>query len=379
MLKRSILALAAVLSSSEMTADAFCSATSSPSSPIGTSTSTRVPPLLSVDKGFNLLELASGVVPQGKIVTAVSETWKFGWKRMMAELAPQDQTGSYQRPKYSFDGRIGDSKFPFEAGRYHLYVGNPCPWCHRVVLALKLLDLDDAIGMTRLEDNPRKASRGGWVFSTQDKDFSCNDLRELYDLLSPGFRGRCTAPLLVDKKSKCIVSNESSDIVRMLANLSTEKYGLAPAPILEEIDTKSEWVYRLLNNGVYRCGFSTSQTAYDSASRDVREGLQRCEDQLKKSSYMCGSDLTETDVVLLPTLLRFDAVYGPLFKAGGSHVRIKDYPSVHRYLRRCWKLPAVQESIDLADACGSYFRQLFPLNPGGIVPTPPTANELGLE
>lgn len=344
-----------------------------------------------LDKGWNLLELTSGIVPQGPLVTIASESWKWVWQRFMTELAPQDRrTGTYQRPGYGFAAQIGDADHPAQPGRYHLYTGNPCPWCHRVVLAMKLLGLTSPhhIGWTELEDNPRKASRGGWIFAEArpDTDFDCQDLRQLYQLLSPGYQGRCTAPLLVDKVSRTIVSNESSDIVRMLNDHATALLGetesevsinLVPESLRAAIDETNEWVYRLLNNGVYRCGFSTTQAAYEAAAADVQQGLERCEQILQTQPFLCGSQFTEADLRLLPTLLRFDAVYAPFFKA--SYSRVRDYPALHAWLQRCWDLPAVPESIDLADACSSYYRQLFPLNPGGIVPAPPvTAATLGL-
>jgi len=351
-----------------------------------------------VDKGFNLLEVASQVVPQGRIVQTAKETWKFGWKRMMTELAPQDKTGSYQRPKYSFARTIGSKQFPIEAGRYHVYVGNPCPWCHRVRLVAKLLELDTAIGgndsallgMTTLVDDPIKASRGGWVFATSPSQLSgVRDLRELYEALSPGFQGRCTAPLLVDWKTRQIVSNESSDIVRMLPLLLAAQKDsssaevapdLYPPNLASKIDETNEWIYRLLNNGVYRCGFSTSQDAYHKASGDVLEGLGRAETILQEQDFICGSKVTESDLLLLPTMLRFDGVYSPLFGAGGKHLRLQcDYPAIFAWLKRCWQLEGVRESIDIEDACSSYYRQLFPLNPGGILPTPVSAKSLRLE
>jgi putative glutathione S-transferase len=132
---------------------------------------------------------------------------------------------------------------------------------------------------------------------------------------------------------------------------------------------------------VYRCGFSTSQDAYDRAAQNVREGLRRCEERLGKSRFLCGDDgITDADLRLLPTILRFDGVYAPLFKAGGTHIKIRaDYPNIFRWLRMCWEMPQVRNSIDLADACSSYYRQLFPLNPGGIIPLVVTARDLGLE
>jgi len=344
-----------------------------------------------LDKGFGLLEFASGKVPQGLIVTTAKESWKFGWKRMMAELAPQDKTGNYQRPSYGFV--LGDNNdFIDEANRYHLYVGNPCPWCHRTMLAFKILGIDNGVGVTVLKDDPVKASRGGWVFSTQQPDPLRNsDLRELYDQLNPNYKGRCTAPLLIDKKKRQIVSNESSDIVRMLNRgtfgVSSKKQeensrmNLYPPDLAAEIDATNQWVYQSLNNGVYRCGFSTTQEAYDSASAEVRQGLDRAEQILSQQPYLCGSAFTEADLRLLPTMLRFDGAYSPLFKAGGVHLRIRsDYPAIHLWLTRCWNdVPGVKGSIDLSDACSSYYKQLFPLNPGGIIPAPVTARDLGLE
>eukprot|EP00591_Stephanopyxis_turris_P002319 CAMPEP_0195509126 /NCGR_PEP_ID=MMETSP0794_2-20130614/2149_1 /TAXON_ID=515487 /ORGANISM="Stephanopyxis turris, Strain CCMP 815" /LENGTH=356 /DNA_ID=CAMNT_0040636269 /DNA_START=93 /DNA_END=1163 /DNA_ORIENTATION=- len=344
-----------------------------------------------LDKGFNLLETASKFVPQGQIVNTAKESWKFAWKRMMAELAPQDKSGSYKRPSYSFDGQIGSKEFPDEAGRYHLYVGNPCPWCHRARIAIALRNISpEEVGITQLIDDPVKASRGGWVFGTnkQNKDpLGCNDLRELYDKIKPNFKGRCTAPLLVDMKQQKIVSNESSDIVRMLNSATfgnpnneqnLDRVDLYPPELSDVIDETNQWIYELLNNGVYRCGFSTQQVAYDAASADVLKGLAKCEDILSTQPYLCGSTFTESDLFLLPTMLRFDGVYAPLFKAGGAHLRVRDYPYLHAWLVRCWSMQGVPESIDLRDANESYYRQLFPLNAGGLIPTPVTAEAIGL-
>ena len=171
-----------------------------------------------------------------------------------------------------------------------------------------------------------RASRGGWVVSSSSFDpLKFLDLREVYDLLSPNYKGRCTAPLLVDLKSRRIVSNESADIVR---TLNTASFGnkktradLYPEYLRNEIDQTNQWIYRLLNNGVYRCGFSTTQTSYDAAARDVREGLTRVDALLENQEFLCGDVFTEADLRLLPTMLRFDGAYAPLFKAGGAHTR----------------------------------------------------------
>ncbi|GKZ00580.1 hypothetical protein MPSEU_001010200 [Mayamaea pseudoterrestris] len=342
----------------------------------------------SLDKGFNLLELASGIVPQGTIVKTVRQGWRFVWRRMMAELAPQDAQGNYRRPTYKFKGCIGQADYADEAGRYHLYVGNPCPWCHRCLLAVKLMGFtSDQVGVTRLLDEPTKASRGGWIFTDEQPDpLGSYDLRELYDKLDPGYKGRCTAPLLIDKRTRKIVSNESSDIVRMLdlarlgGSATTNRLRLYPEHLGASIDATNEWVYSLLNDGCYRCGFATTQQAYDQASAGVRQGLAKCEAILEKQAFLCADVFTEADLRLLPTMLRFDGAYAPLFRAGGAHLKLQsDYPNIHQWMRRCWKMPGVKESIDLEDATSSYFRQLFPLNPGGLVPSPVSASSLGLD
>ena len=350
-----------------------------------------------VDKGFNLLEIASQIVPQGAIVSTAKESWRFLWKRFMVELAPQDKNGSYQRPKYPFQGggTIGSQQYPIETNRYHVYVGNPCPWCHRVRLVVNILRLqdDDAVGMTMLLDDPIKASRGGWVFATPPPQASSSsssrsnkihDLRQLYEHLSPGYQGRCTAPLLVDWKTRTIISNESKDIVRMLPLLKRSNgiLDLTPATLQKQIDETNEWVYAQINNGVYQCGFATSQQSYDQASVQVFQGLDRAEAILTTHPYLCGESLTESDILLLPTMLRFDTVYAPLFGAGGSrHWKLAtDFPHIHRWMKRCWHdIPGVADSIDLDDASKSYYKQLFPLNPGGIVPSVTiTPRRLGL-
>jgi putative glutathione S-transferase len=199
---------------------------------------------------------------------------------------------------------------------------------------------------------------------------------------------------LVDWKTKSIVSNESKQLVRMLPLLLHHRQSnphqnhknaidLCPAALQSQIDETNDWIYQCINNGVYQCGFATTQEAYDRASSLVRQGLDRCEQLLQMQPYLCGQQFTESDIFLLPTMLRFDAVYAPLFGAGGSrHWRLAvDFPHIHQWMKRCWQdIPGVATSIDLQDASRSYYQQLFPLNPGGIVPSLPiTPQRLGLE
>jgi len=353
-----------------------------------------------VDKGFNLLEIASQIIPQGTIVSTAKESWRLLWTRFMVELAPQDREGNYQRPQYPFQGKtIGSQQHPIETNRYHVYVGNPCPWCHRVRLVVNILNLqqNNGIGMTMLVDDPVKASRGGWIFATPPIEAlpsKIQDLRQLYEYLSPGYQGRCTAPLLVDWKTRTILSNESKDIIRMIPlllkgldvqskNEPTTEIDLVPGNLQGQIDETNEWIYTQINNGVYQCGFATTQQAYNRASGQVLEGLNRVESILSQQSFLCGETITESDILLLPTMLRFDTVYSPLFGAGGSrHWKLQpDFPNIHSWMKRCWNdISGVSTSIDLDDASKSYYKQLFPLNPGGIVPMIDiTPQRLGLE
>jgi putative glutathione S-transferase len=158
---------------------------------------------------------------------------------------------------------------------------------------------------------------------------------------------------------------------------------LVPAQLQEEVDKTNDWIYTQINNGAYQCGFATSQQAYDRASVQVLQGLNRAETIFSQHSYLCGEIFTESDIFLLPTMLRFDSVYAPLFGAGGSrHWRLaSDFPHIHRWMKQCWnEIPGVADSIDLDDATKSYYKQLFPLNPGGIVPSVEiTPKRLGLE
>lgn len=405
--------------------------TPTPSLTPNTKTTTAAAP---VNRGFNLLGTASSVVPQGLIVTLVSTIWNVIWKVLMTELAPQSKEGAYVRPTYmssSFRSPRNTTERPVlippdrhnttvstttVSPRYQLYVGNPCPWCHRVVLTMYLLQLTQDVQIISLVDDPRKATRGGWILKQhEDKDDdddtvvyhpgNWKDLRDVYNYYYSNndqeYVGRCTAPLLVDTVLRTIISNESSDIVQLLIQYYHHKIdmprvappiesaspyshtNLYPLELRDTIDNATDWIYENLNNGVYRCGFATTQIAYDHACDDVREGLRYANDLLSTNAFISSNTtLTVADIYLLPTLLRFDGVYSPLFKAGGTHVclRSPEYSNIQRYLYHCWTtLPGLRASINLTQACASYYEQLFPLNPSRIIPYPITARDLGLE
>jgi len=306
---------------------------------------------------------------------------------MVSELAPQSPDGAYVRPApQTGTGAKWPSSLPMVAGRYHVYVGNPCPWCHRVSITLALRGLlGSVVTSTRLSNDPEKASRGGWCFSKDDPDplLGAADLKAVYDACTPGgaYTGRCTAPLLVDLTTSTIISNESADIIRMLNELRCAELDgsgavdLYPATQAAQIDATNAWTYELVNNGVYRCGFATRQPAYEEAERGVHDGLRRCDELLASSRFLCGATVSEADVRLLPTIVRFDGVYAPFFRCGRYQVR-SDYPNVKRWLNDMLGLTG-PNLFDLDDARRGYYRDLFPLNPGGIVPAGPQPADLG--
>jgi len=226
-----------------------------------------------------------------------------------------------------------------------------------------------------LEDDAARASRGGWVLpaGATDPVFGETDLKRVYDAATGGaYEGRCTAPLLVDVDARAIASNESGDIVR--AFLEARDRGnaadLRPPGLAEAVDATCADVYERVNNGVYRCGFATSQAAYDAAERDVHDGLADLDAALRESRWVCGAVVTEADVRLYPTVARFDACYAPLFRCGRRLIRA-DYPHVERWRADFAALPGVAATVDVAAAARSYYASLFPLNPSGLVPAPP--------
>mmetsp|Transcript_26569 Transcript_26569/g.47276 ORF Transcript_26569/g.47276 Transcript_26569/m.47276 type:complete len:425 (-) Transcript_26569:159-1433(-) len=340
------------------------------------------------NEGFGLLKWAGGVVPQGTVVKGVKMGWKLTWETMMRELAPQSKDGEYTRPAYSFGGRVSSApgaQFPVESGRYAVYLGNACPWCHRVFLAIALRGLGPHVRVIHAVDDAERASRGGWVFDTPEPVFGASDLRMVYDAAQPGYTGRCTAPCLIDTTSRKIVSNESSDIMRMMNDMHFEgctDAELLPSTLLPQIDELNGKTYQDINNGVYRSGFATTQRAYDQAQYGLYSMLDEIEERLGGSRFLLGDRLTEADLRLFPTIVRFDAAYATLFKC--SKRRIADYPNLNAWMRDIWNLRIPDQSLQVSDtfnvddARRSYFGQLFPLNPGGIIPSGPTAADLGL-
>jgi putative glutathione S-transferase len=275
------------------------------------------------------------------------------------------------------DGRPGPSGaggFEAAAGRYHLYAAISCPWAHRTLLMCKLKGLENAIGLSLVA--PRRTDQG-WVFEPAgrfaDRLLGSRALHEIYRLAEANYSGRVTVPLLFDRERRTIVNNESAEIIRMLnaafGELATESTDYYPEALRPEIDTLDELVYRTVNNGVYRAGFARSQAAYEEAFDELFATLDRLEERLSTRRYLLGDRLTEADIRLFPTLIRFDVAYHGAFKCNLR--RLVDYPNLWGYVRELYQWPGVAETVDLDLYKQGYYARSALRNPLGIVPKGP--------
>jgi putative glutathione S-transferase len=270
-------------------------------------------------------------------------------------------------------GPSGDGGFPAEAGRYHLYVAWACPWAHRTLIFRKLKQLDDIVSVSLVE---AVMDEEGWTFSAELPDHVGGHARlsDVYLDAQADYTGRVTVPTLWDKQRQTIVSNESSEIIRMFnsafdgigADASLDFY---PAPLRDAIDEINAIVYSTVNNGVYRTGFARTQEAYDEAATALFETLDMIEERLGRQRYLVGGQLSEADWRLFPTLLRFDPVYFTHFKCNLR--RIVDYPNLYGYLRELYQHPGIRETLDLDATKEHYYRSHRSINPYGIVPIGP--------
>jgi putative glutathione S-transferase len=269
------------------------------------------------------------------------------------------------------------AEFPAEAGRYHLYVSYACPWAHRTLIVRKLKGLDQAISVDVVDPI---LSQRGWSFSTDvegatgDRINGFNELREAYRATNPSYEGAITVPVFWDKNNKKIVNNESSEIIRFL---NSEFQSFAEHPELDlypdhlrgQIDELNDWIYPTINNGVYRCGFAKTQAAYSAAFKELFEAMERVEGILSKQRFLAGDRLTEADLRLFTTLVRFDAVYETHFKTN-LH-RLVDYPAMWGFARDIYQMPGVAETVNMAHIKRHYYESHRHINPFGIVPDGP--------
>lgn len=272
-------------------------------------------------------------------------------------------------------GPDGQTGFPAEPGRYHLYVSLACPWAHRTLILRKLKKLEDVISVSVVH---HFMGKNGWTFlaedgATGDELHGLQYLHQLYTRADPSYSGRVTVPVLWDRKTETIVSNESAEIVRML-NEAFDAWGdagpdLYPQALRGEIDAINALVYPAINNGVYRTGFATTQEAYEEAYGELFDALDTVEARLDAQRYLVGERLTEADWRLFTTLVRFDPVYYGHFKC--NRQRIADFPNLSNYLRELYQVPGVAETVNMHHIKAHYYGSHETVNPTRIVPLGP--------
>jgi glutathionyl-hydroquinone reductase len=284
--------------------------------------------------------------------------------------------GSFVRAESGFRDRVtrdGSSGFKAEAGRYFLVTAPSCPWAHRTVMMRKLKGLENAIPLVQ-SDLPKGQ---GWAYSRGFDGLEPIDgvfhVHQVYGAARPGFTGRATVPVLWDRKTRTIVNNESSEIIRML-NSEFDEFGnptldLYPDVLRSAIDETNTLVYDAINNGVYRCGFARTRQAYEESFRKLFAALDNLEQRLGRQRYLVGDRFTEADLRLFPTLVRFDAVYYSHFKCNLR--RLADYHNLSNYMREIYQMPGVAETVDLPGIKLGYYGGMRNLNPSGIIPLGP--------
>lgn len=272
-------------------------------------------------------------------------------------------------------GPSGDGGFDAHPTRYHLYVSLACPWAHRALIVRALKGLERMIPISIVHWH---MADEGWTFEAgegviADPIHHASRLHQVYTAADPHFTGRVTVPLLWDKQRAMIVNNESSEIIRMLGNafdaLGAAPGDFYPAALREEIDAVNARVYDTVNNGVYKAGFATSQQAYEEAVVPLFESLDWLEERLGSSRWLVGGVLTEADIRLFTTLVRFDPVYHGHFKCNLK--RIRDYPNLEGFVRDLYQIPGVADTVGLSHIKRHYYGSHRNINPTGIVPVGP--------
>ncbi|MBC3956784.1 glutathione S-transferase family protein [Pseudomonas triticifolii] len=275
-------------------------------------------------------------------------------------------------------GPSGEGGFVAQAGRYHLYVSLACPWAHRTLILRTLKGLESLIDVSIVS---WLMLENGWTFDQQkgssgDALDNLTFLHQRYTADDPHYTGRVTVPVLWDKQQQRIVSNESAEIIRMFNSAFDELTGnrldFYPSALQATIDELNERIYPAVNNGVYRAGFATSQQAYEEAFDDVFAELDELENLLGEKRYLAGEHLTEADVRLFTTIVRFDAVYYSHFKC--NQRRIADYPNLSNWLREMYQWPGIAETVNFEHIKGHYYASHRTINPTGIIPKGPALN-----
>ncbi|MDX0411121.1 glutathione S-transferase family protein [Sinorhizobium medicae] len=316
----------------------------------------------------------------GRLVNGV---WQDVWYDTRATNSHFKRSESQFRNWITADGSAGPSGeggFDAEAGRYHLYVSLACPWAHRTLIFRKLKKLEGIVSLSVVD--PLMLANG-WEFDNQaDEDenggtvdhlFGSRALWEVYLRADPVYSGRVTVPVLWDKRKNTIVSNESAEIIRMFNtafdHLTGSTADFCPEELRPEIDALNARIYDTVNNGVYKAGFATSQSAYEESVTALFVMLDELESRLGSQRYLLGGRLTEADWRLFTTLVRFDPVYVGHFKCNIR--RIADYPNLYGYLRELYQVPGVAETVNMHHIKKHYYCSHTTINPTGIVPVGP--------
>lgn len=272
-------------------------------------------------------------------------------------------------------GPSGEGGFKAEAGRYHLYVSLACPWANRTLIFRALKGLEDMISVSVV--SPYMAENG-WTFDPgagviADPVAQARTMYEVYLRADPHYSGRVTVPVLWDLKRNTIVNNESAEIIRMLNSafdgIGAKPGDYAPANLLPEIDAINAYIYGAINNGVYKAGFATDQTVYESEVNAVFAALDKLDIRLGQQRYLVGDQITEADWRLFTTLIRFDAVYYGHFKCNLR--RLVDYENLWSYTRELYQYPGVASTVNFDHIKQHYYRSHGTINPNGIVPAGP--------
>lgn len=292
--------------------------------------------------------------------------------------------GRFVRQDSSFRGRLApDGPHPPRAGRYHLYVAWACPWAHRTLLWRRLKGLHGLISVSVVSPYMLE---NGWEFGEEHPDdlFGSRYLHQVYTKAKADYTGRVTVPVLWDKERETIVNNESAEIIRIFDSLLPAERDpsapfadrmLAPPALVDAIDAANAEVYDKVNNGVYKAGFATTQQAYTEAVEELFAALDQLEDRLSSQPWLVGDRITEADLRLFPTLLRFDPVYHVHFKC--SIKRLVDYPSLLDHTRAIYQIPGVVDTINMLEVRQHYFGSHGTINPHGIVAAEPATLDLG--
>ena len=294
----------------------------------------------------------------------VDGIWHTGWYE-------PDAHGAFQRPAARFRSRPEE----IVPGRYHLYAAWACPWAHRTLITRSLRGLVGAISVTMVDP---LMGDDGWVFRADDPVpiGGAQLLRDVYLRAHRGYTGRVTVPVLWDRRTATIVNNESREVMRIfaldfapLADRPLEP-SLAPPELIASIDRVLDEIYAPINNGVYRAGFATSQTAYDAAVRELFAALAHWDGVLSEQPFVCGARMTEADVALFTTLLRFDLVYHGHFKCNLK--RLRDHANLWQFTRRMYQHPGIRSTCKLDDIKTHYYWSQPTVNPTRIVPIGPS-------